>query len=641
MKMNSNNYKIAANNKVNKFKKYCKCISKISNILLTVKDEQDLFQKICDLLIETVNYKLVWIGLIKDKQFEVKPVAQSGFKKDYLSSIKITYNDSQYGKGPTGEAIKTHKPSIMKNIKEDPAYKPWRKEALKRGYLSSIAVPLIYKNDVIGVLNIYSEKADDFNGEDVNFLMNIARKIAIGIKTLESEKLLLKSEKRFKNLIELLPETIFETDIRGKIIYLNKQGYKKSGYSRTDIDKGLNVLQVLIPEDRERARINFQWRLQGKEIGFKEYTAQRKDGAKYICYTGSNVIKDDTGKITSIISASLDVTKLRELEKKIFQSEQEKSAILNSLEQPILYRNKEMKILWTNKAAKEIFNLDLKNIKDHKCYEILHNRNKPIKDCPVTKAIKTGKFQKNEIATPDKKIYLVIGYPVKNGAGNTTNAIEIFIDLTDIRESEKLLKESYGKIEVIQEEIIKTLSSIIELRDPYTSGHQQKVAYIAASIAIEMGLDKDTIRGINTAAIIHDIGKINIPASILTKPGKITELEYDMIKTHSETGYNMLKNIDFPWPIAKIVLQHHERLDGSGYPQGLKDKNIILEDKILAVADVLEAMTSHRPYRPALELDLAIKELEENKGILYDSGIVDICITLIKKGIVDFHNLHK
>jgi PAS domain S-box/PAS domain S-box/PAS domain S-box/uncharacterized domain HDIG len=221
--------------------------------------------------------------------------------------------------------------------------------------------------------------------------------------------------------------------------------------------------------------------------------------------------------------------------------------------------------------------------------------------------------------------------------GKVVKLIGTLQDITERKKAEEDLKISYKKTKIILDETIKTLASIIEIRDPYTSGHQQKVAEIATSIAIEMGLDQDRVNGISTAAILHDIGKITVPASILSKPGKISDLEYEMIKTHSETGYNMLKNIDFPWPVAKTILQHHERINGTGYPKGLKAKNILLEAKILAVADVLEAMTSHRPYRPSLGLDQAIKELEENKGILYDSEVVDICNKLIKSGVMDFH----
>ncbi len=193
------------------------------------------------------------------------------------------------------------------------------------------------------------------------------------------------------------------------------------------------------------------------------------------------------------------------------------------------------------------------------------------------------------------------------------------------------LEESYSKINTLFDCITKTLAYIVEARDPYTSGHQKKVAILATAIAEKMGMDEETIEAINTTSLIHDIGKLKIPTSILTKPGRLTDVEFKMIKTHPVVGYEILKDIRFPYPVADIVLQHHERLDGSGYPKGLKSKDISLEAKVIAVADAMEAMTSHRPYRPSLGLDKAIEEINKGNGKLYDQEIVDISIDLLRK----------
>lgn len=209
-------------------------------------------------------------------------------------------------------------------------------------------------------------------------------------------------------------------------------------------------------------------------------------------------------------------------------------------------------------------------------------------------------------------------------------------DITRQKIAEKKLKESYKKLHKALNDIINTLASIVEVRDPYTSSHQKRVASLAIAISEELGLDKDRIEAIGVATLIHDIGKINIPASILARPGKLSEIEYDMIKTHPQLGYDMISRVELPWPIADIILQHHERNDGSGYPKGLKDKDIILEAKILAVADVVEAMASYRPYRPPLGMNKALKEIKQGRGKLYDSKVVDACAKLITKKKFDF-----
>lgn len=198
----------------------------------------------------------------------------------------------------------------------------------------------------------------------------------------------------------------------------------------------------------------------------------------------------------------------------------------------------------------------------------------------------------------------------------------------------KLNEEQKGLLDNLKrafEGVIFTISKIIEKRDPYTAGHQERVARLAKTIALEMDLPGDKCEGIYWAGIIHDIGKIHVPIEILTYPGKLNEDEFNLVKAHSVVGYNILKDIDLPWPIAKIVLEHHERINGSGYPNGLKGKEIMLEARIMGVADVVEAMCAHRPYRPAPGKEKAIKEIIKNRKTLYDSNVVDACLKLIKE----------
>jgi putative nucleotidyltransferase with HDIG domain len=204
-------------------------------------------------------------------------------------------------------------------------------------------------------------------------------------------------------------------------------------------------------------------------------------------------------------------------------------------------------------------------------------------------------------------------------------------EIIEKKQGEVELQQSYQKLQKTMEDTIYTIGKIAETRDPYTSGHQKNVSQIATLMAQEMKLPKDRIEGIRIASLVHDIGKISLPAEILNKPTKLSEIEYSLIKDHSQVGYDVLKSIDFAYPIARIVLQHHERLDGSGYPQGLKGDEIILEARIIGVADVVEAMSSHRPYRPALGIDKALEEISKNKGILYEPKVVDACIKLFKE----------
>ena len=178
--------------------------------------------------------------------------------------------------------------------------------------------------------------------------------------------------------------------------------------------------------------------------------------------------------------------------------------------------------------------------------------------------------------------------------------------------------------------VIQAMALTVERRDPYTAGHQRRVSDLARGLAAEIGLPENQIDGIRMAGLIHDLGKICVPAEILSKPGQLTEIEHTLIKDHPQVGFEILKEIEFPWPVAQIVLQHHERIDGSGYPAGLAGKDIIIEAKTIAVADVVEAMASHRPYRPTLGREMALEEILNNKGVLYDPDVVAACVKLLK-----------
>ncbi len=215
--------------------------------------------------------------------------------------------------------------------------------------------------------------------------------------------------------------------------------------------------------------------------------------------------------------------------------------------------------------------------------------------------------------------------------GDSTGIIALFTDITDQQATKRDLAESIEKLSHMVDGTITAIAKIIEARDPYTSGHQERVAALSAAIAAEMGYDQDFVDGVRIAGLIHDIGKIYVPAEILTKPRLLTEVEFGLVKMHPQVAYDVLASIDFPWPIADYVIQHHERLNGSGYPAGLSDGEILPGSKILAVADVLEAMSSHRPYKVASGIDAALEELESHTSTLYDEPAAHACIRLFRE----------
>ena len=207
---------------------------------------------------------------------------------------------------------------------------------------------------------------------------------------------------------------------------------------------------------------------------------------------------------------------------------------------------------------------------------------------------------------------------------------ELEKELLQRKAAEDRASESLHKLERVLEETVGTLTAVVEVKDPYTGGHQRRVVELAVAIAEEMGLAPARIKGLRVAGLLHDIGKIHVPAEILANPGRLSEPEINLLRTHPGVGFELLKGISFEWPVAEIVLQHHERMNGSGYPRGLSGEQILLEARVLGVADVVEALSSHRPYRPALGLDFALNAVFTQRGEEYDARVVDVCLSLFQ-----------
>lgn len=304
--------------------------------------------------------------------------------------------------------------------------------------------------------------------------------------------------------------------------------------------------------------------------------------------------------------------------------------IVNALPFCILLVDDKHNILLVNEAVKKDLNLDPQNLVGKYCPMVIHGLNHPIPQCPLEDAVEKGCAVEREIFDQSNQRWFVSAiYPTQF---KTRDGRELYFhmvrDITEKKNAQKRLKQSLDKLQKITRDVIKAMTTMVEKKDPYTAGHQQRVSRLANEMAKEMQLPERQIEGIRIAALVHDIGKIAVPTEILSKPGKISECEFNIIKTHSQVGYDILKEIDFPWPVAEAVLQHHERMDGSGYPGGLSGEDIIIEARILSVADVVEAMASHRPYRKAHGIEKALEEISRNKGTLYDKEVVEACLKL-------------
>ena len=324
------------------------------------------------------------------------------------------------------------------------------------------------------------------------------------------------------------------------------------------------------------------------------------------------------------------------MESKLKQSERWLATTLRSIGDGVIATDAKGCVVFMNPVAEaltgwkqeEAWGRDLTKV-----FNIIDEETHKVTETPATKAIREGVVLglANHTLIPRDGAEIAIGdsaAPIRDDKGNVSGAVLVFRDITERKRAEEELQQTFEKLQRTLEGTVHALTATAERRDPYTAGHQQRVTRLACAIAQEMGFPEEQIEGIRVAGLIHDIGKINVPAEILSKPGVLNEIEYPLIKAHPQTGHDILKTIEFPWPVAQIVLQHHERMDGSGYPAGLSGEEIIPEARILGVADVVEAMASHRPYRPARGLDKALEEISQNRGVLYDPEVVDACLKL-------------
>lgn len=444
----------------------------------------------------------------------------------------------------------------------------------------------------------------------------------------KEEKVLLKnqlmeSEERFEILFEHAPDAYYINDLRGRFVDGNKAAENTIGYKKSElIGKNFLKLGILPARYVPKAVKALIKNRKGISTESEEFVLIRKDKKLVDVEISTHPVKINGDRF--VLGIARDISKRKQLERALKKSEKEKSVILNSSPMHVLYQDMDYNIIWANKAACDSIKKDLKEIKGKKCYQVWEKSSTPCQGCPVDRVWKTGKMEKGERRSKDGRYWFISGMPIRNDDGQTIGVIETALDITE-------QKQAQDKLKKIMNAIIETISKIMDTRDPYTAGHQIRVSQLAICITQGMNLSSDKIESVRIASLIHDIGKIGIPSEILTKPTELDDIEFSFIKKHPELGYAILKDIDFPYPIAQIVLQHHERNDGSGYPQHLKGDKILLEAKIIAVADVVEAMSSHRPYRAALGIEAALEEIIKNKGILYEPDVVDSCVRLFRE----------
>ena len=441
------------------------------------------------------------------------------------------------------------------------------------------------------------------------------------------------SATRYMTLFNNIPDPVlvFAEEEGSLLLDCNQNALDRYGYTMEEL-RTMSPKDLHPSEEQDLVDSNISI----DEVSLNQYTHVTKAGEHFPVEVHSSSI-DYQGR-SAWISIARDITERREIEEALRQSEETYRTLLSNLNAGVVVHASDTSIQIANHAACDLLGLSEDQLFGREAsdpyWRFLREDGSEMSldEYPVNQVLSTGEPLTEQIvgvrrsqATKDISWLLVNGFSVLSDSGEREQVVITFVDITARKLVEASLEEAFSGV-------VLALSRVSQERDPYTTGHQQRVAELAVAIAQELGLPGETQEGIRIAGLIYDIGKISIPMEILVKPTAPSAIEWQMIRSHSSSGASLLEGIQFPWPIQEIVLQHHEKLDGSGYPRGLTGDQILAEAQIIAVADVVEAMSSHRPYRAALGVDAALEALRQDRGVQLDSDTVDACLRIFETG---------
>ncbi len=672
------------------FKKYNEAlIRKMEDKMLELEQMNKrlatLFQTSADLISEIPQQEL--IVYILEKTIAATECTHA-FYFEYLAEEKILQMESFIGfsqkesskmmrtikfklgeeKGTVGLVGKSHDPSIVNDNFSDPF---WKKKAPSSR--SALFLASVYEKKLIGVWGFLSDIPQKFNEKIVRDLTTIINNVTVVIEKNQLFEKIKQSERRYRILVESSVDAIITIDKMGMINDWSKGAEDIFEYTKKEcLGKSIAVLvpdekkgwgEQILDEIQEKGFKN-TWDFQlltktsqlldveltstylGVELGFTMIirdVTKRKQEERFLNALNKASISTATALTPEAIftTMSAQLSKLDLLCMLLQIDSKDESIFSNSFHCGVSSQQKEED---TVEMIQENLSFPISTVAQfsrviqeresifvEKPDEILGHINPKFKRA-TPDSVKKYLENPRIIIAPLIAEEMAIGIFMVQSKNLTKNNIPTITAFANQLAAAWAKARLTMKLQQTMNGIIHTIALIVEMRDPYTAGHQKRVGDLASAIATEMKLSRERVEGFRIAGIIHDLGKIVVPAEILSKPGKLSAIEYNLVKMHPQVGFDMLKGIEFPWPLAQVVFQHHERMDGSGYPQGLKGEDIILGARIIAVADVVEAMSSHRPYRPALGFTFAKEEILKNKGILYDTEVVDACINVFEMG---------
>jgi PAS domain S-box-containing protein len=616
-----------------------KLLSETNHAIVRIGNREELLRAICRIAVEHGGLRLAAIVLTDRADRHPMSVCSYSEAGESSTGLDVALDEfAEAGRGLIEETLRSGKLVAVNDLINDTATFPLHEAARRAGIGAMAVCPLRHGGVAIGALEIYACTAGFFGPEILRTFEEMAEDIAFGLHNHAREADHAVAQQRMTDaleynrvLIESSPIGIITYNAAGGVVSVNTAAAELAGGTVTQL-ASQNFREIeswkssgLLSLAEHALATN---RIADKEIHIPSTTYGKE------AWIRARLVPFEFHSERHLLALLSDFCERHEVEQALADAQSTYRALVERQSLVGIFLIDQGRILYHNPRADEIFG-----------YQPGELVGQPMKlhvvdeDWPATerslRGVLSGEIPTHKVdfrgRRKDGGEVLINAHGTLGNHNGRPILIGVLLDVTEQRHAEQQIKHHVAQLEAAFMRTVDVATTLSEIRDPYTAGHERRVAEIAVAIGAELGFDVRRQQGLRIAGSLHDVGKMSIPTEILSKPGKLTAVEYLMVKGHPQASYEILKNVEFPWPVAQVALQHHERMDGSGYPQGLKGEEILLEARIMSVADVVEAMSSHRPYRAGLGIDKALAEIERGRGSAYDPVVVDACLKLFRE----------
>jgi PAS domain S-box-containing protein len=614
-----------------------KLLSKTNHAIVRIRCREELLRVICRIAVKHGGLRAA--AIVLTDRADRPPLSLTRTPPPQGTAAGIDDALEEFAEARQGlEALRSGEQFVINDIDNDPTAVPLRDAARRAGIGAMAVCPLGHRGVAIGALEVYACTAGFFGPEILRTFEEMAEDIAFGLHNLAREADHAKAQQGMADALEY-NRTLIESSPIGIVTY-NETGGVVSVNSAAANLVGGTVRHLASQSLREIE----SWKTSGllslaeqalatNRLADKEFhIASTTDGKE--AWIRARIVPFEFRSERHLLALLSDIRERHAAEQALAETQATYQALVER--QPVvgIFLVNEDKILYHNPRAAEIFGYQPGELVSQPVKAHVLDEDWPATERAIQGAL-SGEMPALKVEfrgrRKDGGEVLISAHGTLGQQNGRPMLIGVLLDITEQRQAEQQIKLHVAQLEAAFLQTVDVATTLSEIRDPYTAGHERRVAELAVAIGAELGFDARRQQGLRIAGNLHDVGKMSIPSEILSKPGRLTAVELLMIKGHPQVGYEILRNVEFPWPVAQVALQHHERMDGSGYPGGLKGEEILLEARIMAVADVVEAMSSHRPYRAGLGIDKALAEIERGRGSAYDPVVVDACLKLFRE----------